>query len=391
MNEFPKIRGVSFGRRHIAMAGLWLFLLIATSVAIAAAARGAAPGPTRFLDPVFGNLDTQRDIVYGQAVDGKTHAPVTLKLDLYQPAGDSAQARPMIIWAHGGGFTGGDKEAPPHAEVAQDFAHRGWVSASINYRLDGNAGDATHDMQAAVRWSRAHAAQYRVNPNEIVVGGSSAGAIMALGAVFDPQDAGDSGNPGYPSNVAAGLIVAGSEDDPSQIHAGAPPIAMFQALDDTVNPAAATEGTCQETKAMGNVCQVFLYERGGHPPGFLIDNRAQIIEQSSQFLCGLNLCTYGPGSLHQLASLRIHLRCPRGVRHTCRIKAVAMTRRRHGKAESMPARAKIKPGKSKLVVLHVKQRFAGRLAKARKALIHEMIRAGGHQWSMYRRVSLLRH
>jgi hypothetical protein len=60
---------------------------------------------------------------------------------------------------------------------------------------------------------------------------------------------------------------------------------MFHALDDTTIPFAFGEATCLQTTAMGNVCEMFAYPQGGHPPSVLTTNRAQILEQTSDFLC----------------------------------------------------------------------------------------------------------
>jgi acetyl esterase/lipase len=67
-----------------------------------------------------------------------------------------------------------------------------------------NEESRKHDAQAAVRWLRANAATYRLDPSRIAIGGSSAGAITAMMVSYNAVDPGSSGNPGYPSDVAAG-------------------------------------------------------------------------------------------------------------------------------------------------------------------------------------------
>jgi dienelactone hydrolase len=183
---------------------------------------GAAP--LRYRDQVFSGVTVDSDLQYGSA-PGLQGTPQALKLDLYRPAGDTATGRPAIIWIHGGGFHAGDKTAQPFPNLANAFAQRGYVSASINYRLLGTdkcagvdpppptcqaaAVEAQHDAQAAVRWLRAHAAGYGVDPDRIAVGGGSAGADAALLVGLHSEDTGSSGTPGVSSKVRGVVSISG--------------------------------------------------------------------------------------------------------------------------------------------------------------------------------------
>lgn len=267
-----------------------LVVLALALIAVLALAAGAPAGdaastpPTRYIDQVFSDVWISPNVVYGRA-------PLTsgdeqdLVMDVYQGVGDNANLRPVVIYAHGGAFTKGEKESSHDWPYPWDFAQRGFVSASIDYRLDGSEQDATDDMQAAVRFFKAHADEYRIDPTRITVIGSSSGAVMALSTAFAPEDPGSSGNPSYPSNVAAAMSISGDSEHPDTITAGDPPIAMFHAMDDTTIPFAAAEATCQQTQAVGNVCEMNSYPQGGHPPPFAIANRADIVQKSSDFLC----------------------------------------------------------------------------------------------------------
>ena len=64
--------------------------------------------PLRYRDAVFAAADVSRDVTYGAAPDLQGR-PVTLRLDLYQPRGDTVARRPAVVYVHGGGFTAGDK------------------------------------------------------------------------------------------------------------------------------------------------------------------------------------------------------------------------------------------------------------------------------------------
>lgn len=98
-------------------------------------------------------------------------------LDLYwtEPRGE----KPLLIWIHGGGWKGGSKTKEPAfcGWLAQD----GYVVASINYRLSGEAAYPAQieDCQNAVRWLRKHAAAYGIRRDKIGVLGRSSGGHLA--------------------------------------------------------------------------------------------------------------------------------------------------------------------------------------------------------------------
>ena len=116
--------------------------------------------------------EVRNDVEYGTA-NGKR-----LLLDAYVPAGGEDR-RPAVVMIHGGGWRMGDKAS--WADEAQRFAARGWVAFSINYRLDEPSVFPAEidDVQAAVRWVRAHAQDYRIDPARIAAVGESAGGHLA--------------------------------------------------------------------------------------------------------------------------------------------------------------------------------------------------------------------
>jgi acetyl esterase/lipase len=180
--------------------------------------------PLRYRDIVFTGTTVTSDLTYGSAPDLQGN-PVTLTLDVYQPTGDTVTKRPAMVWIHGGGFHAGDKTKQPFPKLATQFAQRGYVSASINYRLLGTdkcagvhppppsceaaAIEAQHDAQAAVRWLRAHATDYGIDPTRIAVGGGSAGADTALLVGIHSEDPGSSGTPGESSKVGGVVSISG--------------------------------------------------------------------------------------------------------------------------------------------------------------------------------------
>lgn len=192
----------------------------------------------------------------------------TLKMDVYQPDGDTFAKRPVIIMAHGGTFIAGDRTESTCAELCELFAKRGYVAASIDYRLAGSQAElldsldalaialkAVGDMKSSVRYFRKDAAtanQFHIDPNQIWVGGNSAGAIAALHVAFVTDTAelpvyiktivaqnggidGNSGNDGYSSAVSGVINLAGGINKVQWINAGDVPIVSCHGdNDDTV-------------------------------------------------------------------------------------------------------------------------------------------------------------
>ncbi|MCX7050183.1 MAG: alpha/beta hydrolase [Candidatus Sumerlaeota bacterium] len=115
-----------------------------------------------------------KDVVYANPGD----KPQTL--DLYFAEKNESQAPlPLVVWIHGGGWWGGNKNGCPAVFLAQ----RGYVVASINYRLSQDAifPAQIEDCKAAIRYLRANAAKYQIDPNRIGVwGGSAGGHLVAL-------------------------------------------------------------------------------------------------------------------------------------------------------------------------------------------------------------------
>jgi acetyl esterase/lipase len=115
----------------------------------------------------------------------------TLALDLYEPVPRGAERRPGIVVIHGGGWAHGDKAQPNFVGMGKFFAGNGFVAASINYRLKGEARApaALEDCKCAIRWMKAHADQLGVDTEKIVLIGASAGGHLALlaGLCGDPE------------------------------------------------------------------------------------------------------------------------------------------------------------------------------------------------------------
>jgi acetyl esterase/lipase len=108
------------------------------------------------------------------------------KLDLYLPKGDGPF--PVIVWVHGGAWLGGSKDNPP----ALRYVGKGYAVAAINYRLSQHAifPAQIEDCKAAIRWLRAHAGEFRLNPKRFAAWGESAGGhlVALLGTTGDVSE-----------------------------------------------------------------------------------------------------------------------------------------------------------------------------------------------------------
>ena len=108
-----------------------------------------------------------------------------LTLDLYLPAGQTTGGAPVIVYVHGGGWTGGHTRHSGAFEnwpnVLASLAARGYVVASVNYRLSAEAPSpaAEQDVKSAVRWLRANATRFGVDKRRIGIWGGSAGGQLA--------------------------------------------------------------------------------------------------------------------------------------------------------------------------------------------------------------------
>lgn len=113
-----------------------------------------------------------------------------LKLDILCPKDAPKEPMPAVIFIHGGGWMMGSKE--DGTNVLIPFAQHGYFCATINYRLSqqGIFPAQIEDCKCAVRWVRAHAKEYNVDPNRIGVGGFSAGGHLAalLGTSGDVKE-----------------------------------------------------------------------------------------------------------------------------------------------------------------------------------------------------------
>jgi predicted peptidase len=153
-------------------------------------------GGDRYKSKIF-TYDSVINIVYGNNVTASSATPQDLLLDIYLPASDTFSKRPVIFFTHGGSFLFGTKADGDVVKLCKEFAQRGYVCVSQDYRLGIENFDAIgaaravwramQDGRAAVRYMKAYAATYKIDTNMIIYGGSSAGAFTALHVAFLDQ------------------------------------------------------------------------------------------------------------------------------------------------------------------------------------------------------------
>lgn len=242
-----------------------------------------APTLGRYLEPVFDEVDVVRDLVYTTSVDD-LGAEVALTLDLYRPAGDTATRRPAVIWMHGGNFEFGNKG---NMELyARDLASRGYVTASINYRLrPGRVGgaaildainDATEDARASVRWLSDNAASYGIDGRAISFEGYSAGAVATMNVAY-----GSDRSAGEDPGIAAAISIAGLQTQ-GAAEPGEAPLLALHGDEDTVVPYANGAGVCRNANQAGVRCELATYAGDGHLIGIFF--AADIADRTAAFL-----------------------------------------------------------------------------------------------------------
>lgn len=148
-----------------------------------------------------------------------TYESRTVLADIFVPAMETAGGHPAVVVVHGGGWQNGDKAK--FRALAIDLAKRGFVSAAIEYRLanDTHFPAAMHDCSAAVRFLRASADTYGINPKKIAaIGGSAGGHLVGLMASGwnNPELHGAGGHPDESSQLQLAIVMAG----PLQIATG---------------------------------------------------------------------------------------------------------------------------------------------------------------------------
>lgn len=155
----------------------------------------------RYLDPIFNDIDIESNIVYGNSPDlpflfwvESNTQDIDLTMDIYQPVGDTQELRPLLLFMHSGSFFTGNKNADDMVALSIASAQRGYVAASLSYRLGLNilssySGEravyrSVQDASAAIRYFRENSDAYNIDPDAIFIWGSSAGSFSAINLAY---------------------------------------------------------------------------------------------------------------------------------------------------------------------------------------------------------------
>lgn len=239
-----------------------LFCFIAALCSLAIRGQDCAGG--RYWNEVFTGVEVTYAVPFGsnEAVAGGAQ---TLYMDVYEPSGDTRTDRPVVLVTFGGSFIAGNRADV--AELCRSFAKRGFVAVSPDYRIGfflPNSLSTTlavlrgaHDMKACVRYLRSTVSDannpYGIDPGRIIIGGISAGAVSALHAAYLDQEGewpdvlgaqytalggveGNSGSPGYPSDVLAVYSFSGALGDTTWMQPMDPPVCSVHETGDQVVP-----------------------------------------------------------------------------------------------------------------------------------------------------------
>jgi hypothetical protein len=144
-----------------------------------------------------GQISSQLNVTYANAIDWQGNS-IALKLDVYYPALsiDTMPLRPFILLVHGGGLISGDKSN--YTSVCKEFAKRGFVAVTINYRLGRDCAidslseekaryRVQQDINAALRFSIQNASTIRIDTTWMFLGGGSAGSGASLAVAYISQ------------------------------------------------------------------------------------------------------------------------------------------------------------------------------------------------------------
>jgi acetyl esterase/lipase len=218
-------------------------------------------------------------------------------LDIVQARAPALKNRPGVIVIHGGGWVEGDKESMLQ-KFCLPFVEHGFVVANVEYRLAqvAKAPAAVNDVLEAAKWLRDRAADYKVDPNQIIVTGNSAGGQLAMMVGMAPESAGL----GPSIKVAAVINFYGISDVPDQLEGphlqayavtwvplqpdrmelakklspityvrkGLPPLLSIHGDADPVVPYEQSVRLTRELKAAGNQAELITIPGGQHgfPP-----------------------------------------------------------------------------------------------------------------------------
>ena len=198
------------------------------------------------------------------------------RADLYLPASTPAGGlRPAVVIIHGGGWSGGKRDAGRELNIGTNLALHGYVGLSIDYVLASKTKAVwpqnLYDSKSAVRWLRKNAARLQIDPNRIgVIGGSAGGHLAAMVTLTTPADGLDPKEPygEFSCRVSCGVDLYGIADLP------------------TYHDASMLGKTFAEAPELYRLASPVTYVRSNSPPMLIIHGTADTtvnVKQSELF------------------------------------------------------------------------------------------------------------
>jgi acetyl esterase/lipase len=205
----------------------------------------------------------------------------TCRLDLAVPENFGGDRRPAIVIVHGGGWRAGSKQDRPYRSMLVDYALKGYVTISIDYRLLNEAPfpACIDDVRCAVRWLRAHAEEYGADPDRIGVYGHSAGAHLAILLGLCPLTAAASADDEWAEYSDAVTAAAGGSTPAvlpdrfgdtdkyspmNYVSSDALPILLIHGTDDNICPVESTDAFVEKLKEVGAENVTYIRIDGGN-------------------------------------------------------------------------------------------------------------------------------
>lgn len=255
-------------------------------------------GQTLYVDSLFTEIEKSTYTYFSKSNED-------LMLDLFEPIKNSDNHRPVILFVHGGGFSGGERDDPVHVDFLKHFAHKGYITATMSYTLqrkgksfgcdvDANVKiqtflETARDVNRATAFLIQNRLKFAIDPSNIVLIGSSAGAEAALHAVYWSKTKRDSSTIILPPSFRYGGVIsmAGAVADINHISKKSViPTQLFHGTDDELVPF---------NVASHHYCSM-------DSPGFLMLFGAYAISQHLQDLSAGYYLVSSTGGGHEWAS-----------------------------------------------------------------------------------------
>lgn len=287
-------------------------LIFGMCVAIVLLVSGVQGAKADAIDEISTKIEPKRKVTYKKA-GGRE-----LQLHVFEPENlKPTDHRPCFITIHGGGWTGGTPRR--QYPFAEHYAKLGLVSISIEYRLvkkdsGSTVFDCVKDGRSAIRYVRAHASEFGIDPQKIIVNGGSAGGHVAAGtALFDGID--EAGEDTSVSSVPNAMVLFFPVIDTSKegygnvrigerwqeisplhrVSKGVPPTMIFHGTGDVTTPFKGAKAFKEAMLKAGNRCELDINEGGAH--GYLMRKHELVkdtLEKTDAFLASLGFLVKAP-------------------------------------------------------------------------------------------------